>query len=82
MATVEFRMDRKGVGDLLRSEPVQRDLDARSAAVARAAGPGHEASPRGGRTRARAQVRTSDRKTAIRERQTHALVAALDAARR
>jgi secreted protein with Ig-like and vWFA domain len=82
MAKVEFTLNRTGVGQILRSKELQDDMDRRGRAVAAAAGPGHESESRKGRTRARARVATTTPAAAARERKTHALVSALDAAAR
>lgn len=78
---LDYSANRKGIGEMLKSVGVLLDLERRARRVASAAGPGHEVDAAKGRTRARAQVRTSTPAAARRERETHALTAALDAAR-
>jgi hypothetical protein len=80
-AAVDYKPQTKGVAELLKLPGVQADLMARGERVRAAAGPSHEVVSRLGRTRARVQVRTTTHRAAARERRTHNLVRALDAAR-
>lgn len=58
MADIRIELNRAGIGEILRSDGVLADLQARAEAVAAAAGPGHVVDSGVGPHRARASVRT------------------------
>lgn len=76
---------RRGAFRALRTSPeVMGEIDSRAQRIARAAGPGYEASAAratGGRGRARASVRTATTQARRRESRDHTLLKALDAGR-
>ena len=79
--TDRLKLDRRGMRDLLRSEDVRRDLEARAQRVAAAAGPGHGYSSEVGHSRALAMVWTDDIPAMINEARHATLTSAIDAAR-
>lgn len=78
---VRVVLNRAGIGDILKSQEVQADLQRRAARIAAAAGPGMEATSRIGRNRARASVVTATPDARRSEATTRALTRALDAGR-
>ena len=73
------QLNRKGVGDLLKSAEVQADLLRRAEAIAAAAGPGYVADAAIGHDRAYAIARTGDIESQREEATNHALLRALHA---
>lgn len=78
---IRVRLNRSGIRAMLRSEGVQADLLRRAENVARAAGPGHEASVIPGKNRARASVITVTREAKEAEATRRNLSTSVDAAR-
>lgn len=78
-APVKVVLNREGVRALLRSPEVQADLARRAAAIAEAAGPGHETDSDVGKTRARAWVWTATRAARRAEATSRTLTSAIDA---
>lgn len=78
---VRIELNRKGIRDLLTSTEVQRDLERRAEAIARAAGPGHRVEVNPGRNRARAAVVTDTFEAMHAEATTRDLSRAIDAGR-
>lgn len=76
-----IKLNTKGIGELLKSPEIQADLLRRARNIARAAGPGMEASVRVGPSRARASVITATDGAREREARDRALTRALDAGR-
>lgn len=78
-----IRLNRRGVGQLLKSPEVAADLGARGQRIAEAAGGGddYEVESTIGRTRARTTVRTATPAAMVREGRDHRLARALDAGR-
>ncbi len=72
-----FDMDERGIGELLKSDPVRADLEARAQRVAAAAGPGMVADSQVGATRARAGVITATIEARLAEATRKALTSAL-----
>jgi len=79
--SVRIVLNRKGIGELLKSAEVEADLKRRADAVANAAGEGMEATSEVGSRRARASVRTATREAAMAEAEDRDLTRAIDAAR-
>lgn len=79
--TVKVELNRTNVRALLRSGPVQSDLQRRANAIARAAGEGMEVDSGTGPNRARASVRTGTREAMEAEARDRALTRAIDAGR-
>lgn len=78
---VRIVLNRKGVGELLKSPEVEADLKRRGEAMANAAGEGFEADSEVGSRRARASVRTATREAAMAEAEDRTLTRSIDAAR-
>lgn len=76
----KFKLNRSGVGELLKSSGAQGDLARRAAAVAAAAGDGHDVKNTT-TSRARYTVMTNTDEAARREAENHTLTAAINAAR-
>lgn len=81
MAKHGIEINAQGMRDILRSEGVRKDLDARARRVAAAAGPGMEASSTIGRRRAMAMVRTATPRARNGEAKDRRLTRAIDAGR-
>lgn len=83
MSNATFNLNKRAIGDLLRSPKVRADLARRARNIAAAAGPGkwnvHDET---GRRRARAVVVTGDFEARRNEARTRALTRAIDAGRR
>lgn len=82
MARTRIKLNRRGVRDLLRSEPVRKDMERRARNIAESAGPGHEASSVVGRNRARASVITTTREARLAESRSGRLSGAVNAGSR
>ena len=82
MASVQLKLNGKGIQDLLKAPGVQADLERRGRAVAAAAGEGHEVTARVGKTRARVSVRTATPEAMVAEATDRTLSADIDAARK
>lgn len=78
---VRVVLNRKGVRELLRSQQVLADLEARAQRIANAAGEGMEAEAEIGRNRARASVHTATPEAVRAEAESRALTRSLDAGR-
>lgn len=78
---VKWQLNKKGVGQLLRSEGVQADLRARANRIANGAGPGVAAHVWQGFDRARARVVTTTEEADLREAEDRALSRAIDLGR-
>lgn len=78
---VKIVLNRKGIGDLLRSEEVRQELVRRATKIAAAAGPGHVVDSEIGPNRARAVVITATAEAMVAEATDRRLSAALDAGR-
>ncbi len=79
--TISFKLNRKGVRELLRSQEVRADLERRARKVATKAGPGHRVESSIGRNRARASVITDTAEARIAEGKDRNLTSSLDAGR-
>lgn len=79
--TVRIKINRAGVGELLKSPEMQADLRRRADRIAAAAGPGHEADSHVGRTRARSTVRTTTVEAMIQQAAHQTLSRAIEAGR-
>lgn len=78
---VRFELNRRNIGELLRSAEVQADLDRRAQNIADAAGPGMETESDPSATRARAEVRTATYEARLAEARGRALTRAIEAGR-
>lgn len=76
-----FKLNRAGVRELLRSPEVKADLEARARRVAARAGDGMRVESATGRNRARAAVITDTIEARRAEAKHRALTSAIDAAR-
>lgn len=76
-----FKLNRKGVRELLRSQEVRKDLERRARKVAAKAGEGHRVDSSIGRNRARASVITETPEARVAEAKRRNLTASLDAGR-
>lgn len=81
MAKIRIEVNDAGIREILKSDAVQADLQARANRIAAAAGSGMEASAFIGRTRARASVITATAKARKAEATNRSLTKALDAGR-
>jgi len=81
MRDVKIKLDRKAVGDLLRSTAIERDLLERARRIDAAAGGGHTVESSTNGNRARAAVVANTPETMLAESRSGALSAALDAGR-
>lgn len=79
--TVRIKLNRKGVGELLKSPEVQADLKARAERIAAGAGEGFVADSEVGKVRARAAVYTETQEAMKAESERKALTRAIDAGR-
>lgn len=81
MADIEIRLNRRAIGQLLRSPAVLADVTRRAHAIAAAAGPGMEVDSAIGAHRARAAVITATGEARHAEATTRALTRAFGAGR-
>lgn len=81
MGNVKIVLNRAAVRNLLRSEPVRKDLEKRADRIAAAAGLGFESDSRVGQNRARAEVRAATLNAKGAEARERRLTKALDAGR-
>lgn len=81
MKVLHLKMDNKGARQILQSEAVRADLEARAQRIAAAAGPGFEADATVGRTRALARVQATTDAAREAEATSRALTRAIDAGR-
>lgn len=81
MARIVFDLDRHGIGQLLKSPEVRRDLERRARAIAAAAGPGHEVATETPGTRVRVTVTTATTQARLNEARHRSLTRAVDAGR-
>lgn len=81
MARIQFDLNRKGVGDLLKSPEVRRDLERRARAIAAQAGPGHEVATETPGTRVRVTVTTATTQARLNEARHSTLSRAVEAGR-
>lgn len=79
---LRFKLNRKGVRQILRSPQVEADLKRRAENVAQQAGEGFEVDTFVGKNRARADVFTATHAARKAEAEERALTRAIDAARR
>jgi hypothetical protein len=82
MGLTKVKVNKKGVGELLKGKEVQADLERRGRQIAAAAGPGHEVQTYVGKNRARVTVRTATHAARLAEARTRSLTRAFDAGRR
>jgi len=81
MAKPLIVLNRKGIGEMLKSSGVRADLERRVRAIAAVAGEGMEPASDIGKTRARASVVTTTLQAKANEAQHRSLTRALDAGR-
>lgn len=81
MALIRIELNRDGIRELLKSNEVRADLQARAERIAAAAGPGFIADSTVGPNRARASAGTSDMDSMLAEAHDRALTRAIDAGR-
>lgn len=81
MAVTKVKLKLKGVNELMRSEPVQSELDRVGRRMAAAAGDGVEYQPRPHKWTARGYVQTRTASARRREAEDKTLTAALSAGR-
>lgn len=81
MATVRVVLNKRAVGDILKSSEVVRDLRRRAESIAAAAGPGHRVFSEVGRNRARAAVVTTSNEAKRKEATSRNLTRSIQAAR-
>lgn len=74
-------INKKAVGEILRSPAVLADLEARARRIAAAAGPGHKVDSEVGTKRARAAVITETTEARRAEAKARTLTRAIDAGR-
>lgn len=79
--TVRVVVNRAGVRELLNSDAIRADLEARAQRIASAAGPGHRVDVGRGRNRARAAVITDTTEARRSEATDGTLSRAIDAGR-
>lgn len=75
------KLHNKGFDQLRKDPTMVADINARAKAIAKAAGPGYEVSPRSGKKRHRASVITESYEAAKDNAENNTLLKALDAGR-
>lgn len=78
---IRVEMNSKGVGQLLKSDEVRRDLERRAAAIAQAAGPGHILDTNMGPNRVEVEVVTRTFEARANEARNRSLSRAIGAGR-
>ena len=78
---VKVVVDRAAVRALLRSAPIQHDLERRARRIAATAGPGHRIETSAGANRARVAVITDSDEAKVAESRNRSLTRSIDAGR-